>query len=161
MTRLRAPGLRPATTDAPIADLAEDPTPERTVARDIVRHGLILAPLLILVCGALAGIDGAISSAYAVAIVLVNFLLAAFLITWSARISLSLLMASVLGGYLARLGLIFLAVLLVRDASWFEKVPLGFTLIVTHLVLLIWELRFVSASLAFPGLKPTPRVPTS
>jgi len=93
--------------------------------------------------------------------VLVNFLLAAFLITWSARISLSLLMASVLGGYLARLGLIFLAVLLVRDASWFEKVPLGFTLIVTHLVLLIWELRFVSASLAFPGLKPTPRVPTS
>jgi len=161
MTRLRAPGLRSAATDAPIADLAEDPTPERTVARDIVRHGLILAPLLILVCGALAGIDGAISSAYAVAIVLVNFLLAAFLITWSARISLSLLMASVLGGYLARLGLIFLAVLLVRDASWFEKVPLGFTLIVTHLVLLIWELRFVSASLAFPGLKPTPRVPTS
>ena len=161
MSRLRAPGLRPATTDAPIGSLAEDPTPERTVARDIVRHGLILAPLLILVCGALAGIDGAISSAYAVAIVLVNFLLAAFLITWSARISLSLLMASVLGGYLARLGLIFLAVYLVRNASWFEKVPLGFTLIVTHLVLLVWELRFVSASLAFPGLKPTPRVPTS
>jgi hypothetical protein len=161
VSRLRAPGLRPATTDAPIGSLAEDPTPERTVARDIVRHGLILAPLLILVCGALAGIDGAISSAYAVAIVLVNFLLAAFLITWSARISLSLLMASVLGGYLARLGLIFLAVYLVRNASWFEKVPLGFTLIVTHLVLLVWELRFVSASLAFPGLKPTPRVPTS
>jgi len=161
VSRLRASGLRPATTDAPIGSLAEDPTPERTVARDIVRHGLILAPLLILVCGALAGIDGAISSAYAVAIVLVNFLLAAFLITWSARISLSLLMASVLGGYLARLGLIFLAVYLVRNASWFEKVPLGFTLIVTHLVLLVWELRFVSASLAFPGLKPTPRVPTS
>jgi hypothetical protein len=161
VSRLRAPGLRPATTDAPIGSLAEDPTPERTVARDIVRHGLVLAPLLILVCGALAGIDGAISSAYAVAIVLVNFLLAAFLITWSARISLSLLMASVLGGYLARLGLIFLAVYLVRNASWFEKVPLGFTLIVTHLVLLVWELRFVSASLAFPGLKPTPRVPTS
>ena len=46
MSRLRAPGLRPATTDAPIGSLAEDPTPERTVARDIVRHGLILAPLL-------------------------------------------------------------------------------------------------------------------
>jgi hypothetical protein len=136
-------------------DLTEDPTPERTVARDIVRHGLIIAPLLILVCGAVWGLDGAISSAYAIAIVLVNFLLAAFLITWSARISLPLLMGSVLGGYVGRLGLIFLAVFLVHDASWFEKLPLGFTLIVTHLLLLIWELRYVSASLAFPGLKPS------
>jgi hypothetical protein len=136
-------------------DLTEDPTPERTVARDIVRHGLIIAPLLILVCGAVWGLDGAISSAYAIAIVLVNFLLAAFLITWSARISLPLLMGSVLGGYVGRLGLIFLSVFLVHDASWFEKLPLGFTLIVTHLLLLIWELRYVSASLAFPGLKPS------
>jgi hypothetical protein len=135
--------------------LVGDPTPERTVARDIVRHGLILAPLLVLICGALWGIDGAISAAYAIAIVLVNFLLSAFLITWSARISLPVLMGTVLGGYLARLGLIFAAVFVVRDASWFDKVPLGFTLIVTHLVLLVWELRFVSASLAFPGLKPS------
>jgi hypothetical protein len=143
------------------AALAQDPTPERTVARDIVRHGLILAPLLVLICGAVWGLDGAISSAYAVAIVLVNFLLAAFLITWSARISLPLLMGSVLGGYVARLALIFLAVFVVRDASWFEKLPLGLTLIVTHLVLLVWELRYVSQSLAFPGLKPPTRVPTS
>ncbi len=146
---------------AAVPALVGDPTPERTVARDIVRHGLILAPLLILICGALWGIDGAISSAYGVAIVLVNFLLSAFLITWSARISLPILMGTVLGGYLGRLGLIFLAVFVVRNASWFDKVPLGFTLIVTHLLLLIWELRFVSASLAFPGLKPSSRVPTS
>jgi hypothetical protein len=31
---------------------------------------------------------------------------------------------------------------------------LGITVIVTHLGLLFWELRYVSASLAFPGLKP-------
>jgi hypothetical protein len=144
-------------TERSALDLTEDPTPERTVARDIVRHGLIIAPLLIAVCGAVWGLDGAISSAYAIAIVLVNFLLAAFLITWSARISLPLLMGSVLGGYVGRLGLIFLAVFLVHDASWFEKLPLGFTLIVTHLLLLVWELRYVSASLAFPGLKPSTR----
>ena len=28
-------------------------------------------------------------------------------------------------------------------------------MLVTHLGLLFWELRYVSASLAFPGLKPT------
>ncbi len=137
-----------------------DPRPERTVARDLVRHGLILGPVLVLVCGAVWGLSGAISAGYAVAIVLVNFLLAAALITWAAPISLPLLMGAVLGGYVLRLGLIFLAVFLVRDASWFEKLPLGLTIIVTHLVLLVWELRYVSASLAFPGLKPAPAAPT-
>ena len=32
---------------------------------------------------------------------------------------------------------------------------LGICVLVTHLGLLFWELRYVSASLAFPGLKPT------
>ena len=36
----------------------------------------------------------------------------------------------------------------------YALVALGLTLIVTHLGLLLWELRYVSASLAFPGLKP-------
>ncbi len=58
-----------------------------------------------------------------------------------------------------RLSLIFAAVWLVKDQSWVAMVPLGVTIIVTHLGLLVWELRFISASLAFPGLKPS--VPTS
>jgi hypothetical protein len=60
----------------------------------------------------------------------------------------------VLFGYLARLALIFAAILLVRDASWVSLVALGLTIIVTHLGLLFWELRYVSINLAFPGLKP-------
>jgi hypothetical protein len=126
------------------------------VARDLVRRGLIVAPLLILACGALWGVAGAASSAYAIVLVLANFLLAAGLITWSARISLGVLMGAVLFGYLLRLGLIFLAVYVVKDAGWVERVPLGFTIIVTHLGLLVWELRYVSATLAYPGLKPAP-----
>jgi len=50
--------------------------------------------------------------------------------------------------------LIGAAVWAVKDLSWVEPLPLGLTLIVTHLGLLLWELRYVSASLAFPGLKP-------
>jgi hypothetical protein len=61
----------------------------------------------------------------------------------------------VLFGYLLRLGLILLAVLLVRHAGWVKPVPLGITLIVTHLGLLVWEMKYVAASLAFPGLKPS------
>ena len=113
------------------------------------------APFLVAVCWAIWGASGAASAAYAVAIVCVNFLLSAALITWTARISLGLMMGAVLFGYIGRLALIFLAVLLVKDASWVSLVPLGLTIIVTHLGLLFWELRYVSASLAFPGLKPT------
>ena len=58
-------------------------------------------------------------------------------------------------GYLIRLGLIFLAVWLVKDASWISLPALGSTIIVTHLGLLFWEMKYVALSLAHPGLKPT------
>ena len=134
----------------------EGPAPERDVARDLVKKGIIATPFLVAICWAIWGASGAASAVYGVAIVCVNFLLAAALITWTARISLGLMMGAVLFGYIGRLALIFLAVMLVRDASWVSLVPLGVTIIVTHLGLLLWELRYVSASLAFPGLKPSP-----
>ena len=134
----------------------EGPAPERDVARDLVKKGIIAAPFLVAVCWAIWWASGAASAVYGIAIVCVNFLLSAALITWTARISLGLMMGAVLFGYIGRLALIFLAVMLVKDVSWVAVVPLGVTIIVTHLGLLFWELRYVSASLAFPGLKPPP-----
>ena len=127
---------------------------ERDIARDLVRRALPVAPVFVL-AGAIGwGLDGALSAAFGVLLVCANFLLSAALITNAARISLPLLMAAVLGGYLVRLALLFGAVLLVKDMGWVELWPLGLALIVTHLGLLLWEMRYVSASLAFPGLKP-------
>jgi hypothetical protein len=60
-----------------------------------------------------------------------------------------------LGGFAVRMGLVTAVLYAVRDAPWVNMVALGVTVIVTHLGLLFWELRYVSASLAFPGLKPT------
>ncbi|MGA0879784.1 MAG: ATP synthase subunit I [Ilumatobacteraceae bacterium] len=128
--------------------------PEITVSLDIIRRGALVAPVIVAVCVVFAGLDGVFSSLYAIALVLVNFLLAAALVASTARISLGLMMGAVLFGYLVRLGLIFLAVILVRDASWISLTALGLTIIVTHLGLLVWEMRYVAASLAFPGLKP-------
>src|SRR3546814_12403245 len=73
----------------------------------------------------------------------------------AARISYGALMGAALFGFLIRLALVSAAVLLVRDAGWVEPVALGLTLVVAHLGLLFWELRFVSISLAHPDLKPT------
>lgn len=130
------------------------PAPEKDLARDLAKRALRLAPVA-LVAGAVGwGLDGALSAAYGLALVVANFLLAAALMAWSARISLAVLMAAVLSGYVLRLGLLTAAVVLVRDAGWVQLVPLGFTIILAHLGLLVWEMRYVSASLAFPGLKP-------
>ncbi len=139
----------------PFVTRLDGPAPERQVARDIARRALWAAPLLVLVFGLVWGLDGAASAGYALALVVANLLLSAALITFTARISLGLMMAAVLFGYLIRLGLIFLAVWVVKDASWVNLTALGIAIIVTHLGLLVWELRYVSASLAFPGLKPT------
>jgi hypothetical protein len=130
------------------------PAPEPELAADMVRRTLPFAPVLIVLAALPWGAAGAASTAYAIAIVVLNFLLAAYMLATAARISYGLMMGVALLGYLVRLGLIFLAVFAVRGAGWVEPLPLGMTLIVTHLGLLLWELRYVSASLAFPGLKP-------
>jgi hypothetical protein len=131
------------------------PAPERQVALDMVRRALPFVPALVVLAALPWGLAGAASAAYAIALVVVNFLLAAWLLGAAARISYALVMGVALFGYLMRLGLIALAVMAVKDASWVEPMPLGLTLIVTHIGLLLWELRYVSASLAYPGLKPT------
>jgi hypothetical protein len=143
----------------PYVTRLDGPSPEREVSRDIAKRGLMATPVLVALCGAIWGMAGVWSSLYGIAIVLVNFLLSAALLAFAARISLGLMMGVALFGYLIRLGLIFLAVFLVRDASWISLIALGLTIIVTHLGLLIWELRYVSASLAYPGLKPNPANP--
>jgi hypothetical protein len=132
------------------------PAVEREVAWDMIRRALPVAPVLIVLASIPWGTAGGASAAFAIAIVLVNFALSAALLGFAARISLPFLMGAALFGYLLRLALITVAVLAVKDQAWVSMVPLGFTLILTHLGLLFWETRHISASLAFPGVKPTP-----
>ena len=49
--------------------------------------------------------------------------------------------------------------LVVREAAWVNLVALGLTLIIAHVGLLFWEMRFISGSLANPGLKPATKLP--
>jgi hypothetical protein len=137
----------------PANDFVESP-PELQLTRQLVRHGLLVAPVLIGVSALIWGLDGALSAAFGVGVVLVNFLLAATMLAWAARISLTMVMAAALGGFVLRMGLVLSAIFLVKDQPWIEFAPLGITILVTHLGLLLWETRYVSASLAFPGLKP-------
>ena len=132
----------------------ESAGPEAAIVRDLVKRGLIVAPLIVLASALGWGVNGALSAAYGLALVLVNFIFAAAIVTYAARISYAVLMGATLFGYLVRLGIITVAVYVVADAAWVELIPLCATLIVAHLGLLVWELRYVSLSLAFPGVKP-------
>ena len=139
----------------PIFTADHGPAVEAQIVADMARRGLPAFPVLILLAGLVWGVDGALSAAVAVGLAVANLVLSAVLLGRAARISLPLLMAAALGGFLLRLVLLTVAVWAVADQPWVEIVPLGLTLIVTHLGMLIWETRHVSGSLAFPGLKPT------
>ena len=136
----------------PAAD--EVPAVEREVVLDMVRRSWPALPLVIAAAGLLRGADGAFSAAFAVALVIGNFLLAAALLGWAARISPIVMATAAMGGFVGRLVVITVAFLLVKDQAWVDVAAFGFTLILTHLGLLIWEARHVSASLAFPGVRP-------
>jgi hypothetical protein len=144
-----------ARTFAPAPDAGLEQAPETEIAHDLVRRGLPVLPVLVAVGALVAGVDGALSAAFAIALVVGNFLLSAYLVAGAARISLSMVMGAVLFGYLVRLAIITGAVLAVKDMGWVHLPVLGLTLIATHLGLLLWETRFISASLAFPTLKPS------
>ena len=143
-----------------MAELAAQPpatgeeAPERALAQGIVRRGMIGGPVLVGICAGVWGFDGLWSSGYALGLILINFWLAASLITWSVRISPTMLMAGVMGGYFIRLGILTGAYFMVRNTGWFEALPFVITLVLAHIVLLVWETRYVSMSLANPRLKP-------
>ena len=141
-------------SDTTFTTRLDGPATEVEVSRDLVKRGFMVAPVLVAICGVIWGGDGVWSSLYGIALVLINFALAAATISATAKISLGLMMFATLFGYLIRLGLIFLAVYLVKDAAWISLPALGATIIVTHLGLLSWELKYVALSLAHPGLKP-------
>jgi hypothetical protein len=130
------------------------PPVERRIAVDLARHGLLVAPAVVVVAGLLRGVDGAASAALGLAVVVVNFLVAAVSLEWGARRGGNALFAVALGGFLLRMVSI-LVVLFVAESlfGWADVVVLGVTLFVTHLGLLFWELRSVSFSLAAPGLR--------
>jgi hypothetical protein len=130
------------------------PEVEKAIAFDMLKRGLWAAPAIIVVAGLIWGTDGAASAVVAIAVVLVNLVLSALALSWAAKISAGALMAVAMGGFLVRMMLVTGVVLLVRDQPWIDLVALAVTILVTHLGLLFWELKYVSASLAFPGLKP-------
>jgi hypothetical protein len=120
-----------------------------------VKRGALVAPVAVLVAAVFGGADVAASVAYGIVIVLANLLLSAAMLGWAAKQTAGILMATALGGFFVRMGVVTIAILAVRDLEWVALVPMSVAVLLASLGLLFWEMRYISASLAFPGLKPS------
>jgi len=133
----------------------EAPPVERELVFDIAKRGLVVAPAIIAIAAVARGGAGAASAGVAVAIVLLNLALSGAILSWAARTSLNLLMIAALGGFLLRMGLVVVVIAAIRHEPWVDLPTLAVTLLLTQLGLLFWETKYVSATLAYPGLKPS------
>jgi hypothetical protein len=128
--------------------------PAREIVLDMAKRGLLISPLLV-IAGAIGwGRNGALSVLFALGVVLLNFLMSAWIIRKATSMPQMFIMVSVLGGFALRMLIVVAAINVAALFSLAERVPLGLTIIVMHLGLLAWETRHVSGSLAYPGLKP-------
>ncbi len=130
------------------------PAVEREVALDIARHGVVIAPVIIAVATAIRGWNGLTSAAIAVAIVIINFLVAAAIMTRAARGGPAAIGGAALGGYVVRLAVIVVALITLRHRSFIDMPTLGIVIVGTHMGLLFYEMKFLSLTLAAPGLRP-------
>ena len=138
-----------------MAPAQEAPPVERELVFDIAKRGLLVAPAIIAIAAVARGGAGAASAGIAVAIVLLNLAMSGAMLSWAARTSLNLLMVAALGGFLLRMGLVVVVVAAIRHEAFVDLPVLAVTLLVTQLGLLFWETKYVSATLAYPGLKPS------
>ena len=112
---------------------------EAIIGINIARRAIVVAPILALVFGLIGGWEGAVAALIGVAIVVVNFVVGGYLLSYAARVSLSLYHAAALFGFFIRLGLITLSMLLVAGVTDIDRLALGISVVVGYLVLLSWE----------------------
>jgi hypothetical protein len=132
------------------------PAVEREIVTDLVRRGLFAAPVIVVVAGVARGWHGLVSAALAVLVVLINYTIAAVLMTRAKDNGPVALGVAAMIGFVVRMIIVVGALLLLRHQPWIDLVVFGIVLVLTHVGLLAWETKYLSISLAEPGLRPAP-----
>ncbi len=120
------------------------PEPELALIRRVTPFA-VPAALLAYVVGALfGGADAGWSAVIAVVLVYLNFLANALSISWAASVSPALVSIVALGGYVVRLIIYTVALVLLNQLSWFSPVAFALTLVPAIVGLLIFEAKALS-----------------
>jgi ATP synthase protein I len=118
--------------------------PERELVRRVLPFVPFVAVAAFLVGYAFGGSSVAWSAVIGVAIVAANFLMFALSIAWAATISPTMLAIVALGGYLVRLIVFTLALVLLTKLSWFSPLAFALTLVPATIALLVYEAKILS-----------------
>lgn len=115
--------------------------------REMVRRALPFAvPALAVATGVgwwLGGRDAAASAAIGVVVVFANFALYGLSLAYAARISLIVLFAVGMAGYVVRLAAVVLIILGLKQLAWFSLVAFVASLVPTTIVLLSYEIKLM------------------
>ena len=129
---------------------------ESTIAVDLAKKGAIVAPIVVVALGVWRGPEAALGAALALVIVVVNFLASAAILGWTARLAPHALGGVAMLSFLGRLVIITVLGAGIKQLDIVDFQVFCITLIASYLALLFWEMRSISATLAYPGLKPKP-----
>ena len=120
------------------------PEPERALIRRVSPFA-VPAALLAYVVGALfGGADAGWSAVIAVVLVYLNFVANALSISWAASVSPTLVSIVALGGYVVRLIIYTVALVLLNQLPWFSPVAFALALVPAIVGLLIFEAKALS-----------------
>jgi hypothetical protein len=124
--------------------MTASPEPERELVRRLAPLGLPAAGLALL-GGALAGgRDVAWSAALGVAVVAANFALHGLSLARAARVSVTVLGAVAVAGFVVRMGAIVALLFLLDRFAWFSSLAFGLAVVPATLLLLGLEMRLVA-----------------
>jgi len=118
--------------------------PERELVRRVLPFVPLVAVAAFLIGYAIGGSGVAWSAVIGVVIVTANFLMFALSIAWAATISPTMLAIVALGGYLVRLIVFTVALVLLTKLSWFSPVAFALTLVPATIALLVYEAKILS-----------------
>jgi len=116
-----------------------------------IRRVLPFAPVALVVAfvlgQVLSGSGAAWSAAIAIVIVLANFVANALSVAWAAHVSPTILYAVAMGGFVMRLIVFTIALVLLNTVSWFSPMAFALTLVPAMIGLLVVEARALSGRL--------------
>jgi hypothetical protein len=120
------------------------PEPERALIRRVSPFAVPAAVLAYAVGALFGGADAGWSAVIAVVLVYLNFVANALSISWAASVSPTLVSIVALGGYVVRLIIYTVALVLLNQLSWFSPVAFALALVPAIVGLLIFEAKALS-----------------
>ena len=129
---------------------------ERSIAVDLAKKAAIVTPIVVIGVGIWRGPDAALGAFLALALVVANFFASAAILGWTAKRAPHALAGVAMLSFLGRLVIITMIGAGIKQLGFVDFTVFAITLVISYLVLLFWELRSISLTLAYPGLKPKP-----